>query len=92
MRNNALNNCSLALNEERCEVCDMGYILSFGECILKDIDNCVDYMIDPANGDLLCSECDIGYGLSKNVCVKDLFNPCLKINLQGECVACQYGF
>ena len=87
-----MNNCELAKDEETCIDCSTGYINSLGKCILQDIENCIGYDIDPINGDLLCMQCDISYGLSKNVCVKDLFNPCQVINIQGECISCQYGF
>lgn len=87
-----LNNCELAEDQDTCITCSAGYINRKGSCVFMDIEDCVQYEIDPRNGDLLCVQCDIGFGLNKNVCVKDIFNPCQEINVQGECIECRFGF
>ena len=44
----------MAKDKDTCSECSIGYINTLGKCVLKDIDNCVGYDIDPTNGDLLC--------------------------------------
>lgn len=61
-------------------------------CVVKDIDNCVLYIENPADNKKRCSVCAEGYGLDNGLCAKDLFNPCVKVDEDGNCENCLYGF
>lgn len=54
-------------------------------CVIKDIDNCIEYIENTNDNKKRCAKCEIGYGLDNGLCAKDLFNSCIKVDKDNNC-------
>ena len=92
----AVTNCITAdsTTPTRCAVCNANFVLTSGQCLAMNINNCATY--DGSSGTLLCATCNSGYylGANNNNCVLGSVLNCRSYTAQSatSCTACVTGF
>ena len=74
-----------------CHLCQSGFTLLDGRCVLNDIKNCLDFAV--SNGALFCSHCADGYYLyGGKFCFKGKVDYCLQYanNQPAKCLKCAH--
>ena len=89
-----IDGCIIALTDDRCQICDKGYVIFRGKCYKAHIQNCKVYSESLSEDEQVCNTCEDGYYLANNRCKTGTITGCKTYDNQDDpsCSTCQVGY